>query len=136
MAHVLVYIDCDGDCDGGVHKAGGRVATAVMYCEVPPRGGGTTFTNADIFIKPVKYGASIFVYKGEDGKMDTGYTEHSGCPVPEGEKWITTIWMREGVSAKRGWDKIDPSGADILDEADSDASFLNEQAREFGALNF
>jgi hypothetical protein len=29
---------------------------------------------------------------------DEGYTEHSGCPVIEGEKWITTVWMREGVS--------------------------------------
>ena len=35
--------------------------------------------------------------KGSDGRMDDGYTEHSGCPVLEGEKWITTVWMRDGV---------------------------------------
>ena len=29
--------------------------------------------------------------------MDDGYTEHSGCPVLEGEKWITVVWMRDGV---------------------------------------
>jgi hypothetical protein len=42
--------------------------------------------------------ATFFSYKGPDGHMDEGYTEHSGCPVIKGEKWITTVWMREGVS--------------------------------------
>jgi len=49
---------------------------------------------------------SFFVYldalhsfscRGPDGMMDPGFTEHSGCPVLEGEKWITTAWMREGT---------------------------------------
>ena len=33
--------------------------------------------------------------------MDPGFTEHSGCPVLDGEKWIATVWMREGVSLER-----------------------------------
>ena len=60
--------------------------------------------------------ATFFSYKDVDsGKMDgmhsnlavieiafrfelnsstilDGYTEHSGCPVLKGEKWITTVW--------------------------------------------
>ena len=48
--------------------------------------------------------------------MDEGYTEHSGCPVLEGEKWITTAWMREGVSQDNPWTLYDPSGIPILNE--------------------
>ena len=46
--------------------------------------------------------------------MDDGYTEHSGCPVVKGEKWITTAWMREGVTAEKTWEIYDPSGVEIF----------------------
>jgi hypothetical protein len=82
----------------------------VLYCAVPEEGGGTVFTKADIFVKPIKNDATLFVYKGQDGNMDNGFTEHSGCPVLKGEKWITTAWMREGVTRERDWQIIDPSG--------------------------
>ena len=36
--------------------------------------------------------------------MDNGWTEHTGCPLREGSKWIATMWYREGVSAERTWD--------------------------------
>ena len=26
-------------------------------------------------------------------------TERSGCPATQGEKWITTFWIRKGVTA-------------------------------------
>jgi hypothetical protein len=64
---------------------------------LPVRGGATTFTKADVFVKPKVRSATFFSYLGEDGQMDEGFTEHSGCPVLEGEKWITTFWMRKGV---------------------------------------
>ena len=50
--------------------------------------------------------------------MDEGYTEHSGCPVLEGEKWITTAWMREGVSYDNPWTLYDPSGIPILNTSE------------------
>jgi hypothetical protein len=84
-----------------------------MYCEVPLVGGATTFSKADIYIKPKKGMVTFFAYKGPDGKMDEGYTEHSGCPVVEGEKWITTVWMRDGVTATDNWTVFDPSGVRI-----------------------
>lgn len=64
---------CDGGCDGDDHKAGGRVATAILYCQVATRGGGTTFSKTDIFIKPTKGMATFFSYKGPDGKMGKNY---------------------------------------------------------------
>jgi hypothetical protein len=44
---------------------------------------------------------------------DEGYTEHSGCPVIEGEKWITTVWMREGVSDTDPSSSFDPRGVRV-----------------------
>jgi hypothetical protein len=66
-------------------------------------------------VKPLKGMAVFFSYKGADGRMDHGYTEHSGCPVLEGEKWITTVWMRDGVSFEKPWGLYDPSGVLIMD---------------------
>jgi len=109
---------CDGSCDGSMHLPGGRVATAVMYCKVPERGGATTFTKSDLYIKPKAGMATFFSYKGPDGRMDEGYTEHSGCPVIEGEKWITTLWMREGVSYYEPWTMFDPQGVKLLKPED------------------
>ena len=36
--------------------------------------------------------------------MDNGKTEHSGCPLREGTKWIATMWYREGMTAEKGWE--------------------------------
>ncbi len=54
--------------------------------------------------------STFFTYMSPDGLMDTGYTEHSGCPVKEGQKWIATAWMREGVTKKHSADYFEPSG--------------------------
>lgn len=108
---------CDGTCDGSLHHKAGRVATAVLYCKTPERGGATTFTKADVFINPKPGMATFFSYKDvNSGHMDDGFTEHSGCPVIDGEKWISTVWMREGVSESNPWGKYDPSGIEILNE--------------------
>jgi len=116
---------CDADCSGETYTSHGRVATAVLYCKVAERGGGTSFTKSDVFVKPRKGDVTVFTYKGEDGKMDTGYTEHSGCPVLEGEKWITTAWLRQGVSKDDPWGAYDPSGIPIYDTELEDK--LNEE---------
>jgi len=125
---------CDGDCNNEVHNLGGRVATAILYCIVPEKGGGTTFSRADIFVKPKKYMATFFTYKGKNGHMDEGYTEHSGCPVYDGEKWIATVWMREGVSADDPWTNFDPAGIRMIDETylspDPDAEEVLDEEEE------
>ncbi len=38
--------------------------------------------------------------------MDSGFTEHSGCPVYEGEKKIVTQWIRLGVDNDNPWDSF------------------------------
>ena len=110
---------CDASCDGQPHIPGGRVVTALFYCKAPELGGGTTFTNSNVYIKPVNRTAAFFSYKGPeftatgnaDNLMDPlKLTEHSGCPVRQGEKWAVTLWMRIGVSRTDPWTLHDPSG--------------------------
>ena len=96
---------CDEDCTGWAFKTGTRMATMVMYCEVPDRGGATNFRNANVHIKPKQYAATFFSYIDPVSmKMDNGFTEHSGCPVIEGNKKIVTQWVRLGVDDENPWD--------------------------------
>lgn len=101
---------CDGGCQGAPYLNSGRVATAVLYCKAATRGGGTTFSTSDLFVKPTRGMGTFFSYKGADGFMDTGYTQHSGCPVREGRKLIATAWMREGVSETNSHNLYDTRG--------------------------
>jgi hypothetical protein len=39
-----------------------------------------------------------------------GFTEHSGCPVYEGEKKIVTQWIRLGVDEQNPWDSFNTLG--------------------------
>lgn len=96
---------CDEDCTGWAFKTGTRMATMVMYCEVPDRGGATNFRNANVHIKPKQFAATFFSYIDPVSmKMDNGFTEHSGCPVIEGNKKIVTQWVRLGVDDENPWD--------------------------------
>ena len=75
----------------------------------------------DVFIRPRAGSATFFTYMGADGIMDSGFTEHSGCPILEGEKWITTAWMRKGVTKEEHSDLYDPTGKRVgTGAADSD----------------
>lgn len=105
---------CDGSCDGSPHLHGGRVATVLIYCQVADEGGGTTFANADVFVQPRATDAVLFsYYDPKTGDMDTGLTEHSGCPVMAGTKWVITEWMRLGVGKDNPWTSSDPTGAKL-----------------------
>lgn len=95
---------CDGDCNGLDFKPGNRMATIVMYCKMPKVGGATNFRNSGVHVKPKQYSATFFSYiNPETMKMDDGLTEHSGCPVIEGEKKIVTQWVRLGVDDQNKW---------------------------------
>ena len=48
-------------------------------------------------------------------KMDSGLTEHSGCPVIEGEKKIVTQWIRLGVSDADPWNSFNTLGVKYSD---------------------
>mmetsp|Transcript_727 Transcript_727/g.1007 ORF Transcript_727/g.1007 Transcript_727/m.1007 type:complete len:178 (-) Transcript_727:741-1274(-) len=107
---------CDGDCTGLPHKAGTRMATMVMYCTLPERGGSTNFRNAGVHVKPVSGNAIFFSYINPESKfMDSGYTEHSGCPVFVGEKKIVTQWIRYGVDSENPWNSFNTLGIKVKD---------------------
>lgn len=98
---------CDEECTGMAFRPGTRMATIVMYCEVPKVGGATNFRNANVHIKPTQYAATFFSYIDPvTMKMDNGFTEHSGCPVIEGNKKIVTQWVRMGVDNENPWDSF------------------------------
>lgn len=110
---------CDGDCTGLSHKYGTRMATMVMYCKIPQHGGHTNFRNSGIHFKPSMGSAVFFSYIDPETKiMDTGFTEHSGCPVFEGEKKIVTQWIRYGVDAENPWDSFNTLGIKKSEEND------------------
>ncbi|GAX10314.1 hypothetical protein FisN_3Lh517 [Fistulifera solaris] len=102
---------CDGDCTGQPHKSGTRMATLVMYCDVATDGGHTNFRNAGVHVKPTTGAGIFFSYIDPDTLvMDSGYTEHSGCPVFEGTKRIVTQWVRLGVDTENPWDSYNTLG--------------------------
>jgi len=76
---------CDGRCEGEPHRYAARMATMVVYCTVPDRGGMTNFNNAGVTIKPVAGSAIFFSYIDPLTNLtDKGFSQHSGCPVYEG----------------------------------------------------
>lgn len=91
---------CDGRCNGEDHLVGGRMATMVIYCTLPKQGGFTNFQNANVHVRPNSGSAVFFSYFDPLTNItDNGLTQHSGCPVYEGEKKIITQWVRYGVSS-------------------------------------
>jgi hypothetical protein len=87
------------------------MATMVMYCTIPKEGGATNFRNAGVHVQPEVGNAVFFSYINPLTKiMDNGFTEHSGCPVFEGEKKIVTQWIRYGVDNDNPWDSYNTLG--------------------------
>ena len=71
------------------------MATVVMYLNDPVVGGGTTFPDVQLEVAPVKGNAVFFSY-------DRAHpVEHARCTAArrwsQGEKWVATKWLREGV---------------------------------------
>jgi len=95
---------CDGVCHGGKHRSGIRIASSLTYCAVADKGGYTYFSRSSLKVVPKPRQMLFFGYKLKDEQMDNGLTEHTGCPVREGRKWIATQWYREGITAEKNWE--------------------------------
>jgi len=132
---------CDGECTGDEFREGNRLATMVIYCDVPSIGGATNFAKSNLHIVPKEGSATFFSYVGtkepidawpqflEGGELveainDDKFSEHSGCPVIEGKKKIVTQWMRKGVSKENPWDAFNTMGV-----KKSEAKMLKEQTK-------
>ncbi|HSV70249.1 MAG TPA: 2OG-Fe(II) oxygenase [Methylibium sp.] len=73
-------------------RGGQRVATVIVYLNTPLRGGSTTFPDVKLEVAPVRGNAVFFSY---DRPHPSTRSLHGGASVLEGEKWITTKWLRE-----------------------------------------
>ncbi|KAL7495782.1 hypothetical protein ACHAWT_004246 [Skeletonema menzelii] len=109
---------CDGQCDGLLFRPSGRVATMVMYCEAPSKGGATNFRNVGVHIVPEVGTAAFFSYLGSDMVTDNRLTEHSCCPVLEGEKKIAVQWLRMGVDEENPWSSFNTLGVKYSETLD------------------
>jgi len=89
------YFDPASPGSAAVLKRGGqRVGTLIVYLNTPLAGGATTFPDVGLEVAPVKGNAVFFSY---DRPHPATLTLHAGAPVTEGEKWVATKWLREGV---------------------------------------
>jgi len=79
-----------------LRRGGQRLGTLLMYLNTPAAGGATTFPDLDLEVAPIKGHALFFSY--DRPHAGTG-TLHGGAPVTDGEKWVATKWLREGVFA-------------------------------------
>jgi prolyl 4-hydroxylase len=79
-----------------VQKGGQRVVTVIMYLNDVEAGGETIFPELDFSVAPRKGSAVYFSYCDSQGKLDR-MTLHGGAPVAQGEKWIATLWVRQGI---------------------------------------
>jgi len=79
-----------------LQHGGQRLATLIMYLNTPERGGATTFPDLRLQVAPTKGCAVFFSY---DRPHESTGTLHGGAPVLQGEKWVATKWLREGVFA-------------------------------------
>ncbi len=121
---------CDARCDGTSHFHGARVASLVMYCTIPEKGGHTNFQNAGIHVKPEVGSGLFFSYiDPATNGTDLGFTQHSGCPVYEGEKKIITQWVRKDVNSEMTYEALNSrkccSGSKLKSDAPLWMSQLN-----------
>ncbi len=89
------YFDPESASTPGILLRGGqRLATIVMYLNTPAGGGATTFPDVGLEVQPIKGNAVFFSY---DRPHPETQSLHGGAPVREGEKWVATKWLRQGV---------------------------------------
>ncbi|GAB3092552.1 2OG-Fe(II) oxygenase [Lysobacter terrae] len=78
-----------------VPEAGNRARTICVYLNEPEAGGETTFPVPGLSIEPQAGRAVIFDNLLDDGSPDAD-SLHAGQPVERGEKWLATLWLRQG----------------------------------------
>lgn len=105
---------CDGPCSGGDYKPGERIATMIIYCDVPKKGGATHFSQTGIHLKPDAGSALFFSYLDPATmEVDTGFSEHQGCSVAEGDKRVISHKFRSGILPKDEKEPKDESKTDV-----------------------
>ena len=75
-------------------NGGDRIVTFMLYLTEVTEGGATVFPYLNIRIPPIKNGAAFWFNIKPSGELDRR-TQHAGCPVLLGEKWVANKWIRE-----------------------------------------
>jgi len=75
-----------------LQRGGQRVGTLLMYLNTPLRGGGTAFPDVGVEVAAMRGNGVFFSY---DRPHFVTRTLHAGMAVLEGEKWVSTKWLRE-----------------------------------------
>jgi 2OG-Fe(II) oxygenase superfamily len=115
------FSHCDGECSGRPFIHGERVSTTLMFCSVPDDGGHTNFANAAVNVKPKLGSALFFSYIDPERKvMDSGFTQHSGCPVFVGTKRVVLQVIRYGVDDDLPWNSWNSLGVRHSEALDYD----------------
>jgi predicted 2-oxoglutarate/Fe(II)-dependent dioxygenase YbiX len=76
-------------------QAGDRAGTICAYLNDVEAGGETVFPAAGVTIAPTAGSAIAFANLQSDGSPDPD-SLHAGLPVERGEKWLATLWIRQG----------------------------------------
>ncbi|KAK7082887.1 hypothetical protein SK128_018857 [Halocaridina rubra] len=82
------------------YTSGDRLATWMFYLSDVEAGGRTAFPQAGISLAPVK-GAAVFWYSIKKNGYGNQRSEHGGCPVLLGHKWVANKWIRENINFLR-----------------------------------
>ena len=80
---------------GNRPQAGDRAGTICAYLNDVEAGGETVFPAAGLTIAPTAGSAIAFANLQSDGSPDAD-SLHAGLPVERGEKWLATLWIRQG----------------------------------------
>jgi hypothetical protein len=75
--------------------AGNRQRTICVYLNEVEAGGDTAFPELGLRIAPVPGRALVFENLTAGGKPEPR-SLHAGLPVEAGEKWLATLWVRQG----------------------------------------
>uniref|UniRef100_A0A1B6GEX8 procollagen-proline 4-dioxygenase n=2 Tax=Cuerna arida TaxID=1464854 RepID=A0A1B6GEX8_9HEMI len=75
--------DCSRNC---------RIATLITYLNDVPSGGHTVFRQWGLSVRPQKRTALFWFNYHRNGTGDVT-TDHAGCPVIRGSKWVLNLWF-------------------------------------------
>ncbi len=76
-------------------QAGNRARTICTYLNKVQSGGETVFPGLEVCVTPLPGCAVVFDNLDSAG-LPEARSLHAGLPVLEGEKWLATLWVRQG----------------------------------------